>query len=528
MIKRFVTSLEMVPMSIVEWLAAFTGVVGIRILLEAFSNPDVKRAYLDSALPTMLHYLFFYLGAVTATVVCVSVVTRLSPLRMMRAIIFILPIIWVAPLIDLTYGGARIAYIFATPTVLLKDFFTFFGPLTGFGATLGLRIELALLMLMLGGYAYLHTKRLSSALFGMGTAYILIFITMSLPSLLVFGSSSSVVWGSNGILQRSLLGHNSLYPLYNSYTTSSLLFDVSQSQVWYVVFCIAGLTWLYLVRKHVVRAIVQNIRPERVMHFLVAGLLGGFIALSAGTSISWTIFDFITITTAILTIVFAWVFAVVMNDLVDEPIDAISNTGRPLVTNVLTKGDMREAGIVAGLAAFFGALTLGSYATFWVLIFSAAYYIYSVPPLRLKRVPILASILIGIATLAMLLLGFFLVSSDQLFSAFPARLALLVVLFMTLITNVRDLKDIAGDTAEGILTLPTMLGDHKSRMVIGGMTFGAYVLVPLFIPVAILWVPSLLIATVSLVGIVQGRGEKFVFALYFSYLTLIVFILHFF
>jgi 4-hydroxybenzoate polyprenyltransferase len=276
-----------------------------------------------------------------------------------------------------------------------------------------------------------------------------------------------------------------------------------------------------------VRAVLKNIRPERLAHFFIFGILGGLIALAEGSKINWTVLDFITIAVAVFTIAFAWIFAVVVNDIVDEHIDAISNADRPLITGALSLEMMKNVAFVSGVMMFAGALALGSYATFWILLFSVSYYIYSAPPLRLKRVPILSSAFIGVSTLAIMMLGFFLISANQALAAFPTPIALLVILFMTTITNVRDLKDIKGDAAAGIWTLPTLLGDRRSRVVIGAMVFIAYALVPLLIPIPILWAPSLIAGGASWAGLVRGMGERFVFPLYFLYLISVVSLLSF-
>ncbi len=537
-IERFVTELETAPMSVVGWLAGAMGVVWIRYLLESFSSPNMS-GYLFSDLPTLLHYTLFYFGAVTMTVVCVSVATKLSPLHMMRALVFMLPIVWLAPLIDLLRGGARMAYIYvATPGILFTDFLTYFGPFTGTGITFGLRVELGLLTLMLGAYVYIHTRRLSTAIIGAGIGYTVIFIAVAVPSLIAFflpPVASGFIWASSsgsawaGALQSALVSHDFLHPseTYSVYRTAELLFNAMLAQVWYLIIFFFGTLWLYLVRKDIVRATLRNIRPERLAHFLIAALLGGLIVLAEGANIDWTILNLITIAVAALTITFAWMFAVIVNDIADESIDAVSNRERPLITGTLAKDTMRDAGFVVGLMALVGALTLGSYATFWILVFSAAYYIYSVPPLRLKRVPILASALIGIATLAIMMFGFFLLSANKIFAAFPPSIALLVVLFMTLLTNVRDIKDIQGDAAAGIWTLPTLLGDRLSRAIIGILVFIAYASVPLLFPIQILWIPSLIVGAVSWIGLVRGKGERFIFILYFLYLASIVLLLRF-
>ena len=532
-IEKFITSLENAPMSVAGWLAGMTGIVWIRIFLEAFSNPDVNRGFLDSALPTLLHCTFAYIGIGVVTAVVVTAITRIPALPMMRSMIFLMPIMWLGPLIDMATGGARIAYVFASPAVLLKDFLTFFGPLTNEGATLGLRIEFVLIILMLGIYVYVHTKSMRKTILGMIVGYALIFATMSVPSLLTPTNAIGLMWSGGGILQSSLLSHDSIYPLYSVYEATDyhsfdLFFDVSQAQTWYLILCVAGAAWLYRARKDVARALLRNIRPERLFHFFIAGFLGGLIAVAEGSKINWTILDFITIADALFVVTFAWMLAVISNDLVDEPIDAISNTERPLITGALTPKMMKDAAFVCGVMALGGALALGSYATFFILLFSVSYFVYSVPPLRLKRIPILASAFIGISTLAIMMLGFFLVSANQLLGAFPASIALLVVLFMATIANVKDLKDIEGDAAEGIWTLPTLLGDRNARTVIGTMMFIAYAFVPLLIPISILWIPSLIAGVLSWGGLVYGKGEKFVFPVYFLYLASIVILLSYF
>ena len=526
-IERYITTLENAPMTVAGWLAGMIGIVWIRIFLEAFSNPDVSKAFLDTAMPTLVHCVLVYIGIGVATTVVVSAVTRIPSLPMMRAMVFLMPIMWLGPIIDLVHGGGRIAYVFDTPSTLLRDFLTFFGPLTSEGATLGLRIEFFIIILLLGVYVYVHTKRKWSAFLGMIVSYALIFFTMSVPSFLTPSNSLLTIWGSHGILQSSLIAHNAIYPAYNLnlFYSNFLLFDVSQGQIWYLILCVASIAWLYQVRKDVLRAIVRNVRPERLAHFFIFGFLGALVALAEGSKINWTVLDFITIFDALLVVTFAWLFAVVTNDIVDEPIDAISNANRPLITGTLTPKMMRDVAIMSAVLMFGGAFALGSYATFFVVLFTISYYVYSVPPLRLKRVPILASAFIGLSTLAVMMLGFFLMSTSQLLSAFPAQLALLVILFMTLITNVRDLKDIEGDSAAGIATIPTLLGDRRSRAVIGAMMCAAYVLVPLFIPVSILWFPSLIAGGVSQWGVTHGKGEKFVFPIFFIYLASIVILL---
>lgn len=519
MIEKWITSLETAPMSVAGWIAGFIGVVWIRLLLETFSSLR-PSGYLTTDFPTLLHYTLFYIATIVVLILSTSTITHIPAIRMMRVSVFILPIVWIAPLTDLAYGGARMVYIFAdTPQALFHDFSIYFG-----GLTFGLRTELGILLLILGGYIYLKTKNIFKTFLSVFVGYIVLFVFCAMPSLLSFLMSVPGLLGVFSSIQNSLISHNFLHTsqTYSSYWKQELLFNAGMAQMFYLMLSISGIVFLYQAQKDSVIAVFRNIRPERVLHFVSVVILGALIALSEGSRINWTIFDGISIAVVLLTVVYAWLFAVTTNDLVDEPIDRISNTHRPLVTGSLTKEMMWHVAFISGSMAIVGAFTLGSYATFWILVFSAAYYIYSVPPLRLKRVPILASALIGIATLSMMLLGFYLVSGNQMLIAFPAPIGLLVVLFMTLVANIRDLKDIKGDMAAGINTLPTLLGLKRSRMVIGIMVCIASILVPLFIPVKSLWWLSVVAGIVAWAGIVQGKGERFVFSVYFTYLICVV------
>ena len=532
MLERFITSLENAPMSVATWLAGFAGIVWIRCFLETFSSPNVS-GYVASDLPTLLSYTLFYLGAALVTVLAVSTFTRVRALPMVRALLFLLPIMWLAPLIDLVHGGAYIGYfVSATPTALLHEFLIYLAPVAGSGVTIGLHIELGLLVLLLGGYVYLKTKNVTRAIVAGIVGYVVIFATVALPSVFGFLFAVNGVGGVDALipaLQQALVARDFFHPseMYSAYRTVELLFAVAMAQVWYLITAVAGFVLLYRVRRDVALAVVRNIRPERLAHYVIAAILGGLIALAEGSKVAWSIFDVITIAVAALTITFAWLFAVTVNDIVDEPIDAISNKERPLVTGALTPSLMREVAFVSGVMTLVGALALGSYATFWILVFSAVAYVYSAPPLRLKRVPVLASAFIGIATLALVLLGFFLLSANQAFAIFPTPIAIVVFLFMTLLTNVRDFKDIEGDAAAGIWTVPTLLGERRARWVIGALCFVAFLLAPLFIPVPLLWVPSLIAGAAAGIGLVQGRSERLIFSLYFLYLASVVLILAF-
>ncbi len=507
-------------MTVAQWLTAFVGIIWIRIFLEGFSSPSMT-GYFQTDIYALSHYLIFFIAAVLTSIVVIGGSLSIPLIPMTRAVIFILPILWLPPLIDLTYGGAQMTYIYTSNIQTFVTYYlTYFGPM-GSGATLGLRIELGILIVLFGGYVYLHTKSVTYALVGAWLQYTLIFLFGSLPSLvaLIVPSKDFFIAIQQSIIPRSF-SHPS--EIYTAYRTLELLFDAALTKMLYVLLVIASVLWIRLALPDSFTAIVKNLRSERMFHFLLMFVFGILLALSSGVVVEWVFFDLITILVAFLSMVTACVFAIITNDLADESIDQISNAERPLVTGALTREMMRDGALISLLLTLFGGLALGSYALFWLGVFTAAYYVYSVPPLRLKRIPVFSSFFIGLASAAFMLLGFYLVSYDQTLLAFPGRVVFLVVASMMLLTNVRDLKDIEGDRAAGINTLPVLLGDRRARRVMGVMTVGAYVLVPLCIPVQSLWVPSLIAGALSWHVLEQGRSEKAIFLIYFSYLAVLV------
>lgn len=513
-----------VPMTVSQWLGAFLGVVWIRYALEAFSSPSAS-GFLPIDLSTLVHYTLFYLAAILLSVWLVSLALSIDASAMTRALIFVLPIMWTAPLIDIAFGGARMTYIFSADVYQIGLYLvTYFGSFSDTGVTIGQRLELVVLILLFAAYSYAQTRRRTAALAAAGLQYLLLFALACMPSvLMLLLPGHDLVRG----FQDSLIAHSAAYPADLGYglRTVEVFFNTVMSQILYILLCIAGIGWLSRVDAGMLQAVKQNLRPERMAHFVIMAVLGGLLAVHMGAQVQWTVFDIVTVTAALIAILFACVFAIAVNDLVDVSIDAVSNKSRPLVTGALSPAQMRQVGGVSAGMTLFGGLALGPYSLFFLGVFTAAYYVYSAPPLRLKRIPVFSSSLIGLASLSMLLLGFYLVAPDQQLATFPADIGILVVLAMTLITNVRDLKDVEGDGRAGIWTLPTLLGEARARWVMGAMTLVAYALVPLVIPVAILWPISALVGVVSWVGLVRGGSEKLIFTSYFCYIAVLVTVL---
>ena len=169
-------------------------------------------------------------------------------------------------------------------------------------------------------------------------------------------------------------------------------------------------------------------------------------------------------------------FAATVNDIVDIPIDTISNKHRPLVAGTLTIENYKAIAVILGLFIVSGALLLNYNLFIDTIVFHICFYLYSVPPLRLKKHFLSGGILLAWAGLSTVMAGYSLLAVYPQFNSFPLKLTLIIFCFLFIIVHIRDFKDIEGDSHEGIQTLPVVFGEKKARRIIGGAVLIAGIL----------------------------------------------------
>src|SRR3989344_1850642 len=176
MIKRILGEIENQPMTISQWMLGFVGILFVRFLFESLSSPT-SNGIIPSDPYTLMHYGLFFLCIVLGTACIVGFITKNYKISI-KVILFGLPVIWIAPIIDIILSGGagyKMAYIFDSGNKLLFDFLTFFGPTLTAGATYGIRIEIALILVGVGCYLWLNTKDIPRTILGIISVYILGF-----------------------------------------------------------------------------------------------------------------------------------------------------------------------------------------------------------------------------------------------------------------------------------------------------------------------------------------------------------------
>lgn len=244
------------------------------------------------------------------------------------------------------------------------------------------------------------------------------------------------------------------------------------------LFLLLGLVNLFYYRfnKHKYKAIILNLRPIRALMFMLAVFAGAIAPSSGGACIS-----FPKVFLAAMSVFFSWEFSVVINDVYDQEIDRISNKGRPLSKGVLSAQEYRRVSLIY---AFF-ALSFAMIINFPIFIASIICILlgiaYSVPPFRFRK-NIFGNIIIGLSLVLSFMMGLLLSGTpSDLFDQKNLAFYIILLIFGTVVTFTKDLKDIRGDAEHGIRNIYSVYGREKGKKIVAVFLFFSLVLPIVFI-----------------------------------------------
>lgn len=473
-----------------------------------------------------MHYAYAFLAISALFMVIMRIFTNLSLHEIIVSSTFALLIIWIPPVFDLAssgIGGHTIGYIFVSGPELLARFTMFFGANTTTGATLGVQLEIILALIICFTYIFLITKNIWRSLGATISFYCAIFFLFNLPSFIALALPAGATPFDTiaRALADSNIIQNNIHPEWST-TRLALVhlgFNKAMAGVHIIIVMLSVVLLAYLDMRTKFIAVAKNSRVLRLACYCLMFVFG---SLLAGENLGGWV-DIQGYILALISIVCACIFSICQNDLHDEEIDRISNASRPLVSGKLSREDMSLVSKIFLLFSLMTAYVAGHYVLVFISIFILLYYIYSNPPLRLKRIPILSSLLIGLACMSLIMAGFFLMSEDKNIVAFPVELILPTILLFTLASSIRDIKDVEGDSASGIYTLPVLLGVEKTKKLLGGLMFIPILISPVFFDSATLWLPAIVTSILSWYFInAKNYAEWKIFVLYIIYFTIII------
>ena len=428
----------------------------LRTYLEAFSQPVNNFFYqTDILLANFIHFNLFYIMAVLLFMVIFSYSCNEPISKVARVLLPGFILLLVAPSVDLlTTMGRGVSMYYIEPIKnydLLRVYLSFFGH--GYhGATLGMKIEI--IIILCAGFIYCRIKNRSifNSLVCIWMCYTILFLLAAAPYFVRF------------VLQ---LMH----------------FDFQHSSFLMIYFYLLGtpliaIPVLYAANKNTFKVVLKDCRFLRVLHYALMLILGGTIALIGHqASISDQLLQHqdivIHIILSLMSIFFGCFFLIAMNHIVDTHIDTISNPERPLIANTISLNSYKVLAYLSLCLSLFYAAVVSVHVFFVATVVIASYYIYSMPPIRFKRVLIFSKLVFSLNSIILILLGYILAHGS--INHFPNGLFWIFFVGYTMAANFIDIKDVEGDKLKGIMTLLTIIPEKYAKLLIGFSFWVTYV-----------------------------------------------------
>lgn len=503
---KIVKNLEDSNLPIWYFVFTFVSALTLRTFLEFFSDQT------EINFSMVLHYYFFYLAVGLSIILLIYFFTRENIAKIFKTISVGFLVLIVAPISDLILSrgpGFNMSYYQGD---LIYGFWTFFGKLSD-GVTPGIRIEIALIMLAL--FFYFRFKKFSfiKSFIGVFLFYCLIFFYGGLLIFLNF---------TFGLLEISFT--NSSFTMLNFFLFLIILLMIILA---------------FLINPKIFLSIFKDLRFSRIFYYWLMfffGFLWSWQATEGFRLDSENIFYLFFILVSIL---FAIIFSIITNNITDVDIDKVSNKDRPLIKSEIDIDTYKKIGWLALAISLGYALAVNFKVFFLILFFIGNYFIYSMPPLRIKRVFFLSKLVILLNSLAMVILGFVafdnnlnvldfldtVINFGSNISHFSAVAIVSAILFL-LASNFIDIKDYEGDKAVGIKTLPTVLGLRVSKFLIGLAFLLLYAITGLLLQNGRMLI-SLIVFGCLEFWLINKKDyqEKYVFAVYLTSLLAIFYMI---
>jgi 4-hydroxybenzoate polyprenyltransferase len=478
-IVNFIEESEITPG---RWLAVFSGIVFGRLSIEYFLSQmkeDLNWIALYDFFNSLM-IIYFFSILILKKILSLEI-KKIIPVILWGFLLFLLP-----PFFDyfISKGaGYNSFYILDSLQGIIKRFFTFFGERPDFGITYGIRIEIFLATFFITTYVFLKSRNIFKALLGGFLNYVLLFIFGTFPSwvsIIVDGFEKGF-WQVTelDVVGRFVTPFSLFYREINNLKSAMV---TKVSLVYIPLLTILVIFFLFLHQKKKLFALFKNIRiPQIAYHsgLLLLGLGAGIIIHQKQPEINF--FNFLGLLTVLEAVSFSWIASVIFNDLADKKTDLISNPQRPLIKNIFSEKEYFYIGLVLFSFSIYIAQLVNPKVAFLLIVYQIIAFFYSCPPLRFKKFPFLASFLSALASLFVLFSGFILASPNQSLEKFPFSLMLLLLIGYTLSLPIKDFKDIEGDKAEKIYTVPVIFGEYWGKIIVGSGIFLSFLLSVIFL-----------------------------------------------
>lgn len=479
-LEKIIEKIESSPISFSLWMGTFFAIIGARLLVESWLA-DFSRQSLHFLFFEFAHTFLFFLLSYILFLLLLSKATETLASKTANILLWGFLIILTPPIIDavISHGaGFWSFYKFDGLGGLWLRFLTFFGDKPEIGITYGVRAEVALSLFFFFTYIFLKTKKLLSSLLWALLGYILFFILGTFPSYITI----AITGLDKGFLAVTATDVAQMFltpaPILSQPSGDIVSMLNVRMSIVYAIFLSLLIPLIGLLKyKKESLSLMRNIRlPQILFHGGLLFVGGGLALLFSPTPIRPELFDMLAFFLLLIAVGFAWIASVVVNDLFDTKIDALTNPARPLPQKIFSRKQFRTVGWITFFASLLCSAIAFAPGVGILLLYQALAWLYSASPLRLKRFPIIATLGSAFASILIVFLGFLAVTPTGSLAHFPGKITLLLIIAYTLSLPIKDFKDIKGDKADGVYTIPVIFGETKGRLIVATGIFISFIL----------------------------------------------------
>ncbi len=473
-IKSIVAWFEDANIPVWAWLIELFIASGIRFYAEGFYF-HYSYDYL-----VFIHALGYYFFIFTFAFMMTKLVINEPSRKISSAFAFFTPVIIITPFVDYYLFGRVTGYPYPSKYNWAQITLSFF-QMYPHNPSHGYQVEFGILFFALFIYIYskLKNRKIVEKIILSASTVFTIYVLVLYLSTPDFSYISNYFMG--GIPISWILSFKD-FPYW----------------VWFLRYSILGIFFLMIsaiagnARK--VFHLLKDVSLLRTIHFVMMVFLGFYLIKP---NVDWgTIpgrINIITILLAGLSSVFGWFFIVGINNYYDWERDLITNAQRGLPSGRYNMNDLIDFSLASLVIGLFFLLPLGFLPIIFYSIFVFLGFIYSYPPLYLKRFGV-KTIFIGTGSALIFALGYFsplytfmIPSLDYHFWA----LFFIILTIFSIGSIINDLKDYESDIISGVKTIFTWLGKDNGLRVSSALLFIAFSLPLLICPCGLLIFPVL-------------------------------------
>lgn len=424
----------------------------IRSILQPFPNYQV-----------FLYYNLFYLSVSGLFTIIIKLVTGHHLLTITKTIFTFVLLILIAPLVDvILLGGLETGHIHFLPKV-------------GSAITLGVKLELIVMLTLIYAYVRIKTNSYGKAL-----------LTILLTSLVVL-IFAFIPWSL------AALGIKTAWPTASLQLILILLFGVLA-------------LYYYLYNKKGFQAIWHDLELIAIANYSGIFLLGTVLTKH---HLSFSNFGLdLGLATSLLAIFSGVIFLRTLNNLTTYEIDQAVGNKTPLTSEAVPRLEYQLILLISlgySLLTAFFSTAQGITSLLLMAAFNLTNYVYFVVPIS-KMIPVISKIYISACCVWMILYGYYF--SQGTLAHFPALVIWYFLIFFTLALNFTDIKREKIDSYCCFFTLPTIIKMGTARKIIGLMLLTAFMLAPFVFQITFLFPLMLAIGLLEYYLIITEKWYK--------------------